>query len=252
MLQHDLDLPERSVKPRETGLTMVIDNGLSTAAFADQLGSAADYVDYVKFGWGTALVTPGIESKLTFARSLGIPYYLGGTLFEKHIQQNRFEEFVSLCRRVGATTVEVSNGTLSMSNAEKGAWIRKLVDEFEVVSEVGLKQATAETELTPQMWADYVEEDLANGAHLVIAEARESGTAGIAGPDGKPRDAILDAVLAVAPASKLIFEAPSKGLQTHLINKVGSNVNLGNIAPHGLMALETLRLGLRSDTFFTF
>ena len=197
-------------------------------------------------------MTPCIHEKIAHARDLHIPFYLGGTMFEKHIQQNRFEEFRQLCRRVGVSTVEVSNGTISMSNTEKGAWIRKLVDEFEVVSEVGLKQGTPETELTPQMWADYVEEDLANGAHLVITEARESGTAGIAGADGQPKDSILDAVLAVVPADKLIFEAPSKELQRHLIRKVGANVNLGNIAPHDLISVETLRLGLRSDTFFTF
>lgn len=244
-----LDLPERSVKPRRSGITMVIDSGLPQGGFADTMSSVAPYVDVVKFGWGTALVTPDIERKLAVLRDWDIPYYFGGTLFEKFVIQGRFESFVTLCQLCGCEIVEVSNGTIPMTNTEKAAYIRKCADTFTVVSEVGFKDPSRGPELSPDGWVDAIGEDLDAGASLVITEARESGRSGICHPDGTPRRELVDAILGSGlDPDRLLFEAPTKDLQTHWISLLGANVNLGNIAPAEVIGVETLRLGLRADT----
>ncbi len=248
-----LQLPDREVKPRRRGLTMTIDNGIAHGAFADEIKSAAPYIDMVKFGWGTAIVTPDIERKFEVLRDLGIGYYFGGTLFEKFVRQDRFESFMTLCRLCECRFVEVSNGTVPMSNHDKAAYIRKCSGEFTVFSEVGFKDPGRSAELTPEAWVEAIHIDMDAGASLVITEARESGTSGIAGPDGKPRQELLDAILGSGvDIDRLLFEAPTKDLQTHFINRLGSDVNLGNIAPSDVIGLETLRLGLRADTLMHF
>ncbi len=244
-----LDLPPRAAKPRAEGVTMVIDSGLPQGAFADAMGSVEPYVDVVKFGWGTAMVTPDIERKFAVLRNLGIPYYFGGTLFEKFVVQDRFESFVTLCRLCGCEMVEVSNGTIPMTNSEKAAYIRKCADNFTVVSEVGFKDEARGDELAPEGWVEAIAEDLDAGASRVITEARESGRSGICRPDGSPRTELVDAILASGiDPDRLLFEAPTKALQTHWITLLGPNVNLGNVAPSEVIGLETLRLGLRADT----
>lgn len=248
-----LDLPYRSAKPRNDGLTMVIDNGLPQGAFADAIASTAPYIDVVKFGWGTAMVTPDIERKFAVLRDHGVSYYFGGTLFEKFVIQDRFESFLTLCRLCRCDMVEVSNGTIPLTNTEKASYIRKCADEFTVVSEVGFKDVDRSEALRADQWVDAIGEDLEAGATKVITEARESGRSGIGGSDGKPRTDLIDAIVScgVEPA-KLIFEAPTKDLQTYLLTLLGANVNLGNIAPSDVIALETLRLGLRADTLMHF
>jgi phosphosulfolactate synthase len=248
-----LELPERELKPRGHGLTMVIDNGVSHDAFADALRTGAPFIDLVKFGWGTAIVTPDIERKFEVLHDLDIGYHFGGTLFEKFICQDRFESFLTLCRLCDCRYVEISNGTVPLSNQEKAAYIHKCADEFIVLSEVGFKDATRSAEMTPSDWVEAIHTDFDAGASLVIAEARESGKSGICLPDGTPRDDLVDAILAGSiDVDRLIFEAPTKDLQTHFISQVGSNVNLGNIAPSDVIGLETLRLGLRADTLMHF
>ena len=229
---------------------MVIDSGTGLAAFRDMLDSTGEYVDVVKFGWGTALATPRIEEKIQLLRDQEIPWYFGGTMFEKFVQQDRVPDYLDIVRRHGAGIIEVSNGTLPLPNTEKAAWVRRLSEEFRVFSEVGSKDPAANDELSTADWVSFVEEDLAAGAEHVITEARESGSTGIANADGRAKDDLITAILDAVSADRMLFEAPTKVLQTYFITLVGPEVNLGNIAPTDLVGLETLRLGLRSDTFF--
>lgn len=244
-----LHLPDRSAKPRGAGLTMVIDNGVPHGFFADAISTAAPYIDVVKFGWGTAMVTPDLERKLAVLADHGIGFYFGGTLFEKFVIQDRFESFLTLCRLCGCRMIEVSNGTIPLCNTAKAAYIRKCAGEFTVFSEVGFKDPSRSELLSSSEWVDAIGEDLEAGAAWVIAEARESGRAGICHPDGRPRHELIDSIVTCGvDTNRLVFEAPTKDLQTHFITLLGADVNLGNIAPTDVIALETLRLGLRADT----
>lgn len=248
-----LDLPDREAKPRRQGLTMVIDNGIPQGAFADGITSGAPYIDVVKFGWGTALVTPDIERKLDMLRGQGISWYFGGTLFEKFARQDRFESFLTLCRLCDCRYVEISNGTVEMPSEEKAAFIRRAAEEFEVFSEVGFKDAGRSSALTAAQLVDAVRSDLRAGATKIITEARESGRSGICRPDGTPREDLVDALMdSGVDVGRILFEAPNKELQTHFVKLIGPNVNLGNVAPADVIGLETLRLGLRSDTLLHF
>jgi phosphosulfolactate synthase len=248
-----LELPHREAKPRSRGVTMVIDNGLPRRAFADAIESAAPHIDVVKFGWGTALVTPDLEQKLDCLRGQGIGWYFGGTLFEKFVQQGRFESFLTLCRLCGCRYVEVSNGTIEMSATEKARYISRCAEEFVVYSEVGYKDSGRSSALTATELVEAARSDLRAGATMIITEARESGRSGICTPDGVPREDLLDALLASGiEADDLLFEAPTKDLQSHFVKLVGPNVNLGNVAPADVIGVETLRLGLRSDTMMFF
>lgn len=249
-----LELPARTAKPRTSGLTMVIDHGLGPVTFEDQLRVAADHVDLVKFGWGTALVTPQIERKIAVAHELGIRCYLGGTLFEKCLAQDRVEEYLELCRRLRVDLVEVSNGTLPLSNTAKATYIRKASEHFEVVSEVGYKDSDRSLHFSPSQWVDAIEEDFEAGAVLVTTEARESGRSGICRPDGEIRYGLIEDIIGSSKVEvgRLLFEAPTRELQAYFISLLGPNVNLGNIAPDDAIGVETLRLGLRADTFMDF
>jgi phosphosulfolactate synthase len=248
-----LQLPRRADKPRRSGLTMVIDGGLPAGLFADLMSSAAEYIDVVKFGWGTAVVTGGLRDKIGVLDSCGIGFYFGGTLFEKYVLQGRFDDFRTFCQQHACRHVEVSNGTIPMSNAEKASYIRKLADDFTVVSEVGFKDPVRSEQLPPSRWIDYICEDLEAGASLVTLEARESGRAGICRPDGALRFGLIEDVLTSGISSgSLLFEAPTTALQAHFITRIGPDVNLGNIPASAVISVETLRLGLRADTLTIF
>jgi phosphosulfolactate synthase len=244
-----LGLPERPPKPRQSGLTTIIDNGLPKGLFRDYLESAAHLVDYVKFGWGTSLVTQQLADKLATLRELDIPYFFGGTLFEKFHSRNAFDDFRAYCHRWGCRYVEVSNGTVELPNDEKARYVEKLAAEFAVFSEVGCKDSARSETQTAEDWVGFIRQDFEAGASYVVAEARESGRSGICHPDGGIRQDLVEGILTAAPdVERLVFEAPTKDLQTWFVRRVGANVNLGNIAPGDVLALETLRLGLRSDT----
>lgn len=250
---HWLDLPSRPAKPRRQGITMVIDPGLPHGYFADAVASAAAHIDLVKFGWGTCLVTDQLERKIACLRANGVRFCFGGTLFEKAVVQDRFDAFLTFCRSWECDLVEVSNGTIPMSNTAKAAYIRKCAEEFPVASEVGFKDAERSERLTSAQWIDAIEEDLDAGASMVVTEARESGRSGICRPDGRLRDGLIADILdSGVDADRLLFEAPNKELQTHFVRCLGPNVNLGNIPVADVLALETLRLGLRSDTLLHF
>jgi phosphosulfolactate synthase len=249
MIDTRLDLPERDDKPRRRGLTMVIDPGLFTGQFEDAIASVGEYIDLVKFGWGTALVTKDIKRKIDILRSAGIGFYLGGTLFERYAVVGLVDEWRSLCRALGATVVEISNGTIDMDHAEKAHWVEALADEFVVISEVGFKDSDRNEALTAADWIGCIRADLAAGAQLVTAEARESGRSGFCRPDGQPRHDLVEEILGSGlDADTLLFEAPNKELQTYFVRRLGASANLGNIRVDDVIGLETLRLGLRSDT----
>lgn len=252
MNQTALTLPARTSKPRVGGITMVVDGGMPYGALSDVVASAGEYLDYVKFGWGTAVVSRELGRKIELLRVNDIGFYFGGTLFEKHVLQGRFDDFRELCHSWSCRTVEVSNGTIDMSNLEKAGYVRKLSEEFTVFSEVGYKDADRSDRLSPRRWIEYVEEDLLAGAELVTLEARESGRSGICHADGRLRVGLVEDVVNGLPGDRLMFETPTTQLQAHMIRRIGPNVNLGNVSPSGVLALETLRLGLRADTLTDF
>jgi phosphosulfolactate synthase len=248
-----LRLPWRAAKPRQAGLTMVIDGGIPPRLFADLISLGGEYIDYVKFGWGTSVVTGCLHEKISVLCEHGIDFYFGGTLLEKFVLQGRFEDYRRFCEEHGCAHVEVSNGTIDLSNTEKAGYIRKLAADFTVVSEVGFKDTGRSQQLPPSAWVDCIREDLDAGAALVTMEARESGKSGICRPDGELRYGLIEDVLSSGvPADRLLWEAPTTALQTYLISRLGPDVNLGNVPATGVIGLETLRLGLRSDTLTVF
>ncbi len=248
-----LELPVRASKPRTKGHTMMVDGGLPTRYFEDLVQSGAEFLDFVKFGWGTALVTKDLQRKIDVLDEAGVDYYFGGTLFEKFVLQDRFDDFRDLCQSYALRFVEVSNGTISLSGMEKVGYIRKLADDFQVISEVGFKDAERSERLAPGRWIESVHDDLDAGAFLVTLEARESGRSGICRPNGELRFGLIEEILASdVPVDRLLFEAPSTELQCYFVKRVGSDVNLGNIPATAILGLETIRLGLRSDTLECF
>jgi phosphosulfolactate synthase len=248
-----LRLPARTEKPRRTGLTMVIDGGIPIGLFADLVSSAAEYIDLVKFGWGTAVVTSRLDAKIDVLNAHEIGFYFGGTLFEKYLLQGRLEDFRKFCHSWSCRHVEVSNGTITLSNSEKASYVRKLSDEFTVVSEVGFKDPVRSEQLPPSKWVEYIKEDLEAGASLVTLEARESGKSGICRPDGALRFGLIEDILESGISQdRLVIEAPTTALQAHFVTRMGPDVNLGNVPAQGVIGLETLRLGLRADTLTAF
>jgi phosphosulfolactate synthase len=232
---------------------MMVDGGLPTQYFLDVVRSGAEYLDFVKFGWGTAVVTNDLRTKIDGLKDLDVDFYFGGTLFEKHARQNRFDEFREFCHRYGCRFVEVSNGTITMTNTEKAGYVRKLSDEFLVISEVGFKDGGRSESMPPSRWIESIEEDRDAGAVLVTLESRESGRSGICHPDGSLRYGLVEEVLSSDVShDALLFEAPSTELQTFFVKRVGPDVNLGNVAATDVLGLETIRLGLRADTLTCF
>lgn len=248
---HDnaLRLPERAVKPRSRGLTMMIDSGLPTRRFIDVVESFADYIDVVKFGWGTSLLTADLKRKIDVLRDHRIDFYFGGTLFEKFLVQDAFADWLRYCDRFGCRSVEISNGTIELSNTDKAEYIRRVAPHYRVFSEVGLKDSVKSEEMSIEVWLEYLHQDFQAGADYVITEARESGKSGICRANGELRTDLIDKIHeSDLELDRVLFEAPNKQLQTTLINCFGPDVNLGNIAPDDVVPLETLRLGLRGDT----
>ncbi len=243
-----LQLPARTAKPRQSGLTMAIDGGLPLGTLRDIVASAAEYLDFVKFGWGTAIVSGELGDKIELLSANDIDYYFGGTLFEKFVLQGRFDDFRAFCERFSCKYAEVSNGTIDLSNQEKVGYVRKLAEDFTVISEVGFKDSERSDQLTPRQWVEYVEDDLAAGARLVTLEARESASSGIFRANGDLKEGLVEEVLAELPVETLLFEAPTTDAQAYMVRRVGPDVNLGNVPPTAVLSLETLRLGLRADT----
>jgi phosphosulfolactate synthase len=224
----------------------VLDKGLSIAQVDGLVEVAGDAVDVVKLGWGTAIATGNLQEKLARYRAHGLPVVLGGTLTELAIAQGRVDALVDWLGELGLAHVEVSDGTIPLPRAEKLALIRRLAKDFTVLSEVGSKDATVI--MAPYRWVEQIEEELEAGAWKVIAEARETGTAGIYRPDGEVRMGLVDEIVHEVDHYSIVWEAPRKEQQVFFLKRFGTEVNLGNVPPDDVLGLETLRLGLRSDT----
>jgi phosphosulfolactate synthase len=224
----------------------VIDRGLSLAQVDGLLEVAGAAVDVVKLGWGTALVTGNLDAKLARYAQHEIPVVLGGTLTEVAIRQGRIDGLIAWLRELGLRHVEISDGTITLEPDVKRGLIERLSGEFVVLAEVGNKDA--DFIMAPYVWVEQIERDLDAGAWKVITEARESGTAGIYRADGEPRTGLIDEIVHAVDPDRLVFEAPLRPQQVWLLKRFGTECNLGNIAPDDVLSLETLRLGLRSDT----
>jgi phosphosulfolactate synthase len=243
-------IPDRPEKPRDSGLTMVMDKGLSIREAEDFMSVGSDYTDFVKLGFGTSLVTPGVEKKISIYKKAGAIPYFGGTLFEAFIVRNMFKEFVGFLDKNEITLVEVSDGSFDIDHKLKLDYISKLAKRFTVISEVGSKKK--DVVYTPEEWVAMMKAELNAGSVKVIAEARESGTTGIYNEDGSINNKIINGISHHVKLENVIWEAPLKSQQAWFIKHFGANVNLGNISPNEIIPLETLRLGLRGDSFFQF
>lgn len=243
-------LPNRFTKPRTNGITMVMDKGLSMEEVKNFLSVSHPHVDIVKLGFGTSFVTPNLREKIEIYRSYDIPVYFGGTLFEAFLVRNQFEDYIAVCKDYQIEFMEVSDGSITIPHSEKCGYIEKLTKHGTVLSEVGSKDAAHI--IPPYKWIELMKAELNAGSTFVIAEARESGNVGIYRGSGEVREGLVQEILTQIPGERIIWEAPQKVQQLYFIELLGANVNLGNIAPTESIPLETMRLGLRGDTFHLF
>jgi phosphosulfolactate synthase len=243
-------IPERAAKPREKGITMMMDKGLSLREAENFISASGHLTDLIKLGFGTSYISPNLQEKIKLYQDANIKVYLGGTLFEAFIVRNLFDDYRKLLDKLKLDTAEVSDGSLEMSHDKKCEYIKLLSKQVTVLSEVGSKEEGII--IHPAKWIKMMTKELEAGSWKVIAEARESGNVGIYHRDGKAHTLLIDKILARVPAEKIMWESPQKPQQVWFIKLLGANVNLGNIAPNDVISLETLRLGLRGDTFFNF
>jgi phosphosulfolactate synthase len=243
-------IPERIRKPRTSGITMVMDKGMSVPEAQNFMSVSHPHVDIVKLGFGTSFVTPNLREKIEVYRSYNIPVYFGGTLFEAFLIRDQFNDYLKVCKDFGITYMEVSDGSITIPHAEKCGYIEKLAKHGTVLSEVGSKDAAHI--IPPYKWIELMRAELSAGSSYVIAEAREAGNVGIYRGTGEVREGLVQEILTQIPGERIIWEAPQKAQQLYFIELLGCNVNLGNIAPTEVIPLETMRLGLRGDTFNLF
>ena len=244
------NIPERTKKPRQLGFTMAMDKGLSCREVEDFLSVASDHVDIVKLGWGTSFVTTKLPEKLKLYNDANIPVYFGGTLFEAFIIRDQFDDYRKILDKYGMKYAEVSDGSIDLDHDLKCEYVSKLSEQVTVLSEVGSKDV--EKIIPPYKWIELMQKELDAGAWKVIGEARESGNVGLFRSSGEVRSGLVQEILTKIPFEKIIWEAPQKAQQVWFIKLLGTNVNLGNIAPNEVIPLETIRLGLRGDTFSHF
>jgi len=242
----NLNLPQREQKPRDRGLTMIIDTGSPCGLVEDYLEMSADIIDYVKLGWGTSYVTSNLKRKLELFKKYNIPVSLGGTFFELAFLQNKLPELRDHLLELNIQYLEISDGTIELSLEQKVKLIKEFSTDFKVLSEVGSKDI--KKVVKPKTWVEEIKATLDAGAWKVIAEGRESGQAGLYRDTSEIRTGLIDEIVDEIAIDKLIFEAPQKSQQAWFIKEYGSDVNLGNIHYDSVIGTETLRLGLRSDT----
>lgn len=240
-------IPEREKKPRDKGITMVMDKGLSIREAEDFVSVAGDHTDIVKLGWATSFVTPQLTDKLNVYKEAGIPVYFGGTLFEAFAIRGQFEDYRRILDKYEMEYAEISDGSITIDHKKKCEWIRSLSEQVTVISEVGSKDV--EKIIPPYKWIQLMQAEMEAGAWKVIAESREAGNVGLYRGTGEPRMGLIEEILTQIPQESVIWEAPQKSQQVWFVKLLGANVNLGNIAPREVIPLETLRLGLRGDTF---
>jgi phosphosulfolactate synthase len=243
-------IPERDKKPRKSGLTMMMDKGLSQREVENFVSSSGEFTDVVKFGFGTAVIVNNLEEKINIYRNANIRPYFGGTLFEIFIVRKMFDDYRRLIDKYKLDLIEISDGSMEMPHEEKLKYIDILSKQVTVLSEVGSKQAGKVIPI--EDWVKMMKTELETGAWKVIAEARESGNIGIYNPDGSSNLSLIDDIIKHIDPNDVLWEAPNKPQQVWFIKLLGANVNLGNIAYNEVVSLETLRLGLRGDTFFQF
>ena len=229
---------------------MVMDKGLSVRQVEDFLSVNEPHIDIVKLGWATSYVTPNLDKKLDCYRDASVPFYFGGTLFEAFIIRNQFDDYRRLLDKYKLEFAEVSDGSIDIPHDEKCEYIRKLSEQVTVISEVGSKDE--DKIIAPYLWIELMNAEIQAGSWKIIAEARESGSVGIYRESGEVRQGLIDEILTQIPFETIIFEAPIKAQQVWFIKLLGADVNLGNIAPAEVIPLETIRLGLRGDTFSHF
>jgi len=244
------NIPNRSKKPRKDGLTMVMDKGLSLNEVENFLSTSLDYVDIVKLGFGTSVLTKNLSEKIKLYKEAGLKLYLGGTLFEIFVIRNQYKNFKDILYKYGLNTIEISDGSIHLDHTKKCEYIHELSKNFTVISEVGSKESN--TVIPPYKWIEMMQKELDAGSWKVVAEAREGGNVGVFRNSGEVRSDLVDEILTKIPKNKIIWEAPKKNQQVWFIKLLGTDVNLGNIDTHEVIPLECLRLGLRGDTFFDF
>lgn len=240
-------MPERNAKPRTSGITMVMDKGLSLEEARNMISVGLPHIDVIKLGFGTSYVTPNLRQKIELYQSHGLPVYFGGTLFEAFLIRNQFDDYLAVCKDFGITWMEVSDGSITIPHAEKCGYIEKLTKYGLVLSEVGSKDAAHI--IPPYKWIELMRAELEAGSTYVIAEAREAGNVGIYRGSGEVREGLVQEILTQIPGERILWEAPQKAQQLYFLELLGCNVNLGNIAPTEIIPLETMRVGLRGDTF---
>lgn len=229
---------------------MVMDKGLSLREAENFAAVGSEYTDFVKLGFGTSVITPDVDKKIRAYHKAGMITYLGGTLFEAFVIRGMFSQYVDLLKSSGIKMAEISDGSYEIEHPKKLEYIRELSRDFTVISEVGSKKKNIV--YTPDQWVDMMKSELDAGSVKVIAEARETGTIGIYNDDGSVNLELINAISKQIGFNNVLWEAPQKSQQAWFILNFGANVNLGNIAPNEIIALESLRLGLRGDTFFSF
>ena len=245
------NLPIRPEKPRDRGLTMVMDKGISFQEAEMLIESSAKFIDIIKFGFGTALVSDNIKNKIQLYKKHNIKIYLGGTLFEAFVVRNMFKEYCHLLKDLEIDTVEISDGSIKLDHNKKCEYINKLSSKgMTVFSEVGYKSASKI--MAPSKWIELMSKEIEAGSWKVIAEARESGNVGLYRSGGEVRSDLIEEILTKIEKDKILWEAPKKQQQVFFIKLLGANVNLGNIGTNDIIPLECLRQGLRGDTFFNF
>ncbi|MCH7401629.1 phosphosulfolactate synthase [Belliella kenyensis] len=241
------NIPVRTEKPRTSGFTMVMDKGLSIREVENFLDNNSDFVDIVKLGWATSYLTKNLAEKISLYHDAGVPVYLGGTLFEAFVVRNQFDDYRKVLEKYDLRFAEVSDGSISMNHDKKCEFIETLAKDVTVLSEVGSKDAAKI--IPPYKWIEQMEKELQAGSWKVIGEAREGGTVGLFRDSGEVRQGLVEEILTKIPEERILWEAPQKEQQVWFVKLLGANVNLGNIAPAELIPLETIRLGLRGDTF---
>jgi phosphosulfolactate synthase len=243
-------LPERTERPRSSGLTMVMDKGISLKHAEDFVDSYADYVDFVKLGFGTSVMSKNVKEKIKIYQKAGIKTYLGGTLFEAFVARGKFDDYQKFIESYGLDTAEVSDGSINIDHDNKCKFISTLAKNFTVLSEVGSKEEGII--IHPAKWVSMMKAELEAGSFKVIAEARESGTVGIFHKNGSAHSMLVTRITNKIKVEDIIWETPQKSQQVYFINLFGANVNVGNISVDDVIPLETLRIGLRGDTFFNY
>ncbi len=243
-------IPKRSAKPRKAGVTMMMDKGLSLREVEDFIESSGHLTDIAKLGFGTAFVTNNLQDKVNLYKSAGIQPYFGGTLFEAFYARGMVDDYIRTIDKYGLELAEISDGSIIIDHDEKCELIQSMSKDRTIMSEVGSKDSGII--VSPAKWIKMMSNELQAGSWKVIAEGRESGNVGVFRPNGTAHTLLINRIIAKINPNDILWEAPKKQQQVWFIKLFGSDVNLGNIAPNEMIPLETLRLGLRGDTFFDF